>query len=125
MTEAQAAKLLIDDLPQQLNKAGASEKISALANRMILQVQSSPSLQAFLADFSITKTDKPDGSIKMQFDFYKLPKEIIPELEKLLSVDFFKNHRLLKYVKDGQARTGLEIEVTPRDLPGSPYDYAF
>ena len=66
-----------------------------------------------------------DGKIKVQLDFMKLPKEVIPDLERLLSVDYFKNHRLLKYVKNGQARTGLEIEVSPKDLPGTAYDYAF
>jgi len=125
MTEAQAARLLIEELPQQLKDAGADEKVSAVANRIALQVFSVPSLQSFLADYAVVSTGKPDGSVKVQLDFLKLPKEIIPELEKLLSVDHFKDHRLVKYIKNGQARTGLEIEVTPKELPGSPYDYAF
>lgn len=125
MTEAQAARFLIEELPQQLAKAGADEKVAALANRMALQIFSVPSLQAFLAGHSVIGTGRNDGSVKVQFDFLKLPKEIIPELEKLLSVDQFKDHRLVRYIKNGQARTGLEIEVTPKDLPGAPYDYAF
>lgn len=125
MTEAQAARFLIEELPQQLSKAGADEKVSAVANRMALQIFSVPSLQAFLADYAVVSSGRDDGSVKIQLDFLKLPKEIIPELEKLLSVDFYKDHRLVKYIKNGQARTGLEIEVTPKDLPGTPYDYAF
>jgi len=125
MTEAQAARLLIEELPQQLKNAGADEKVSAVANRMALQINSVPSLQSFLANYAVVGTNRSDGSVKIQMDFLKLPKEIIPELEKLLSVEFFKNHRLVKFVKDGQARTGLEIEVSPKDLPGTPYDYAF
>lgn len=125
MTEAQAARFLIEDLPNALKDAGANEKVSAVANRIALQIFSVPSLQSFLADYGVISTGKPDGSVKVQLDFLKLPKEIVPELEKLLSVDMFKNHRLLKYIKNGQARTGLEIEVTPKDLPGTPYDYAF
>lgn len=125
MTEAQAARFLIEDLPNALKDAGAGEKVSAVANRLALQLFSVPSLQSFLADYGVISTGKPDGSVKIQMDFLKLPKEIIPELEKLLSVEQFKDHRLVKYIKNGQARTGLEIEVVPKDLPGTPYDYAF
>jgi ribosomal protein S8 len=125
MTEAQAARFLIEELPQQLDKAGADEKMSAVANRIALQIFSVPSLQSFLADYAVVSTGRDDGSVKVQLDFLKLPKEIVPELEKLLSVDMFKDHKLVKYIKNGQARTGLEIEVTPKDLPGTSYDYAF
>jgi hypothetical protein len=61
----------------------------------------------------------------VQLDFLKLPKEIIPELEKLLSVDQFKHHRMVKYIKNGQARLGLEITIDPDDLPGDAYSYTF
>jgi len=143
MTEAQAARFLIEELPARIRRAvgedhtddmlhgapadkeGSKEKISAVANRIALQIFSVPSLQSFLADYAVVSTGRPDGSIKIQLDFLKLPKEIIPELEKLLSVEQFKDHKLVKYIKNGQARTGLEIEVTPKNLPGSPYDYAF
>lgn len=125
MTEAQAARFLIEELPAKISASGADEKVSAVANRIALQVFSVPSLQAFLADYAVINTGKPNGAVLIQLDFLKLPKEIIPELEKLLSVDMFKDHRLVKYIKNGQARTGLEIEVVPKDLPGSPYDYAF
>ena len=126
MTEAQAARLLIEDVPNQLKNAGAAEKVSAVTNRMALLINSVPSLQSFLADFGVYKDEKKnDGSVIVQLDFLKLPKEIIPELEKLLSVDQYKEHRLVKYIKNGQGRTGLEIEVTPSDLPGTAYDYSF
>jgi hypothetical protein len=155
MTETQAARFLIDELPAQIdrvlleqeredtmihgkaadglptadglpaNREGAREKISAVANRIALQIFSVPSLQSFLANYGVFKTDRNDGSVRIELDFLKLPKEIIPELEKLLSVDQFKDHKLVKYIKDGTARTGLVIEVTPKNLPGAPYDYAF
>lgn len=125
MTAEQAARHLIEHLPQQLKDAGADEKVSAVVNRMALQIHSSPSLQAFLNDSAVYSTGKPDGSIKVQFDFMKLPKEIIPDLERLLSTDQFRDHKLTKFIKNGQARTGLEITVVPKELPGTPYDYAF
>lgn len=121
MNEAQAAQFLIERVPSdKLDK-----KISVLATRMMLQVFSVPALMAYLADASVIPTGDPDGKVKIQLDFIKLPKEILPELEKLLSTDYFKDHRLLKYIKNGQARTGLEIEVTPKDLPGTAYDYSY
>jgi len=92
---------------------------------MFLQIFSVPSLQAHLVNGAVLPTGAEDGTVKIQLDFLKLPKEVLPDLERLLSTDYFKNHRLVKFIKDGQARTGLEIEVTPKELPGDPYDYAF
>ena len=121
-----AARLLIEDVPNQLKDVGADPKVSAVANRMAMLINSVPSLQSFLADFGVYSDDKnKDGSVRVQMDFLKLPKEIIPELEKLLSVDQYKAHRIVKYIKNGQARTGLEIEINPKDLPGEAYDYSF
>jgi len=111
--------------PEQPPKDQIDKKVTVLATRMMLQIFSVPSLMAYLADAAVVPTGKPDKSIKIQLDFIKLPKEILPELEKLLSTDYFKDHKLLKYIKNGQARTGLEIEVTPKDLPGTAYDYAY
>lgn len=125
MTAARAAQFLIEELPALFHKAGADEKITAIGNRIALQVNSVPSLQAFLSDFSVISTGKQDGSVKVQLDFYKLPKEIIPEMAKLLSLDQFTKHRIVKYVKNGQARTGVEIEISPKDIPGDPYDYSY
>ena len=122
MNEAQAAKFLIEDLPRATAKV--DKKVGVLAIRMLLQIMSVPSLLSNLVDFAVMGNQE-DRKVRLQLDFLKLPKEIIPELEKLLSVDYFKDHRLLRYVKNGQARTGLEIEVTPRDLPGDAYDYSF
>jgi len=92
---------------------------------MLLQIFSVPSLLSHLADFAIVVSGDGEGKVKLQFDFLRLPKEIIPELEKLLSTSYFKDHRLVKFVKHSQARTGLEIEVTAKDLPGEEYDYAY
>jgi len=114
--------------PALSNTGGPDEidsRMSVLANRIFLQIFSVPSLQAYLADAAVIPTGAEDGSVKIQLDFMKLPKEVLPDLERLLSTDYFKNHKLVKYIKNGQARTGLEIEVTPKELPGDPYDYAF
>ena len=151
MTEAQAARFLIEDLSMALGAAedymthgtpggsgsktknsmgradrnAAHTKLSVLSTRILLQVFSVPSLMAYLADAAVVPTGKPDGSVKVQLDFLKLPKEILPDLERLLSTDYFKDHKLMKYIKNGQARTGLEIEVAPKELPGTAYDYAY
>jgi hypothetical protein len=122
MNEASLARLLIEDLPKKVDKV--DRKVGVLATRMLLQIQSVPSLLAHLVDFNVGEPDQ-EGRVKIQLDFLKLPKEILPELEKLLSTDYFEDHRLLKYVKNGQARTGLEIQVKPKDLAGKNYDYAY
>lgn len=121
MTREQAVQFLIEQVPTDK----IDKKVAVLANRIFLQIFSVPSLQAYLADAAIIPTGAEDGTVKIQLDFLKLPKEVLPDLERLLSTDYFENHRLVKYIKDGQARTGLEIEVTPKELPGDPYDYAF
>ena len=121
VTTAQVVQFLIENVTSDK----IDPKVSVLANRMFLQIFSVPSLQANLVNTAIFPTGAEDGTAKIQFDFLKLPKEVLPDLERLLSTDFFEKHRLVKYVKDGQARTGLEIEVTPKELPGDAYDYAF
>jgi len=123
VTEATLARLLIEQIPSTTTKI--DKKIGVVATRMLLSIFSVPSLLSNLVDFAIVANGDGDGKVRIQMDFLKLPKEIIPELEKLLSVDYFKNHRLLKYTKNGQARTGLEIELTPKDLPGDAFDYSF
>ena len=99
-------------------------KAEVLANRLFLKIYSVPSLQSFLADASVS-TEEPGGKVRIELDFLKLPKEILPELEKLLSLDWFKDAKLLQYIKNGQGRTGIRIEVDPRNLPGDAMDYAF
>lgn len=121
MTRKQAVQFLIERV--QTDKI--DPKIGVLANRMFLQIFSVPSLQAAFSDASITPQNDSGGKVRIQLDFLKLPKEVMPDLERLISTDYFKDHRLVKYIKNGQARTGVEIEVTPKDLPGDPFDYAF
>ncbi len=121
MTRTQAIQFLVEQMPV----GKMDNKIGVLANRMFLQIFSVPSLQSNLADASVLPTGDADGKVKIQLAFMKLPREVIPDVERLLSVNYFKNHRLVKFCKDGQARTGFEIEVTPKDLPGDAYDYSF
>lgn len=112
----QQAKLLIE-------KTGSGDpKVSTVATRMLLQVFSVPSLQAYLSDFAMVPLD--NGSYQLQFDFMRLPEDALAPLQRLLSVDYFKDHRFVKFLKNGQARTGLAINVNPDDIPGTAYDYA-
>jgi hypothetical protein len=123
VTETSLARLLIEEVPQKTAKV--DKKIGVVATRMLLAIFSVPSLLSNLVDFAIIANGEGDGKVRIQLDFLRLPKEIIPELEKLMSVDYFKDHKLLRYVKNGQARTGLEIELTPKDIPGDKFDYAY
>jgi len=124
MTVEKKTWFLLEDLPQKLRKIEANEKVAAIANRLALLIFNVPSLQSFLIDSSIILGN--EHVVKLQFDFLKLPKEVLGDIERLLCLNQFKDYRFLKYIKNGQARTGLEIEIDPqKDLPGTAYDYAF
>lgn len=98
-------------------------KIEALITRMLLMIMAQPSLLSSLVRYALRQ--EPDGDTCIQFEFYKLPKEIFPQLNRLLSLDYFKKSRLVSYVRDGQSRTGLEITVGKDDLPGPAEEWAF
>lgn len=120
MHAQQIAQRLVEDAA---NTQQVDPKVRTVCDRILLQIASAPSLQCFLNNFTVV----PDGHnrVKIQLDFLKLPKEVIPDLERLISADWFKDHQLLKYTKDSHARTGLELTLDIKDLPGSAYDYAF
>lgn len=118
MTAEKQAKLLIE----KTQGVGVSQKVSTVATRMLLQIFSVPSLQAYMSDFGIVET--PEGKVQFQFDFLRLPEEILPQLERLLSVDWFDSFLFKKYVKDGAAHTGLVVQFAPDNIPGDAYDYA-
>lgn len=101
-----------------------NKKVQVYLNRLLLRIFSIPALMNFLVDVRpIADQEKGDGAIKIQLDFMRLPEEIRPELERLLAAP--KDAKFLRYVKDGEARTGVEISITPKDLEGDAYDYAF
>lgn len=104
-------------------EADLDKKVKVLIDRMTLQITSVTPLLAHWVDTSNTPAE--NGKVKIQFGFLKLPEEVLPQLKRLLSVDYFDNYRLVKYIKNGQAMTGLEIVVHPDDLPGEAYDYAY
>jgi ribosomal protein S8 len=123
MNNEQLAKVLLEDVPNKTE--GVDDKIGVLATRILMQIQSVPSLLSYLTDFNLQTKDDDKNNVKIQLEFLHLPKEVIPELEKLLSVNFYKKYRLVSYFKKGQAMTGLEISVSASDLPGKKMDYAF
>ena len=125
MTATLNVRWLLEELPYQLQKSGASEKVGAIANRLALQIFSVPSLQAQLKDFSVRKDESDSDAVEIQMDFFRLPKEVIPDLERLLSVHEFEDYNLLKYTVNGQAHTGVKLKIKPKKLPGDRYDYAF
>jgi hypothetical protein len=102
-----------------------NKKVNVFLNRLLLRIYSVPSLMTYLADVMPVKNPESDqeGAVNIQLDFLRLPDEIIPQLERLIAAP----HKLkwFKYVKDGSARTGVEVPVAPEDLEGSAYDYAY
>lgn len=105
--------------------AKLNKKITVFLNRLLLRIFSVPSLMTYLADVMPIRDPESDeeGAVRIQLDFLRLPDEIIPQLERLIA----SPHKLkwFKYVKDGSARTGVEVPIAPDDLEGADYDYSF
>jgi hypothetical protein len=100
------------------------KKVSVYLNRLLLRIFSVPSLMNFLVDARpVEDSEAGEGAVKIQLDFLRLPEEIRPELRRLLAAP--DEPKFFRYVKDGSARTGVEIVVKPEDIEGSSYDYAF
>lgn len=119
MTEADFARVLIE----QGGNAKVDPKIRVVMNRLMMQIGMTPSLQAYTVDAGIVPSE--DGTVSIQFEFLRLPEEVLPQVEKLLSANFFKDFRWTRYIKNGQARMGLELKVQADSLPGNAYDYAY
>jgi hypothetical protein len=120
VTEKRLAKILVEG-PESSN---LNKKVQVFLNRLLLRIFSVPALMNFLVDVRpIPDEEAGEGAVKIQLDFMRLPEEIRPELERLVAAP--DSARFLKYVKDGEARTGVEISISPKDLEGSAYDYAF
>jgi hypothetical protein len=102
-----------------------NKKVSVFLNRLLLRIFSVPSLMTYLADVMPVKDPEADeeGAVRIQLDFLRLPDEIIPQLERLIASP--QPLKWFKYVKDGSARTGVEVPVAPDDLEGADYDYSF
>lgn len=117
MREKQLARILVEDV-SKINK-----KVGVYINRLLLRIFSVPALQAYLSNVNLVHDDE-DGNkpVTIQLDFQRLPEEVLPQMLKLIAAP--RQPRLLKYVKDGAARTGVEIEVKPEDFGGEEYDYA-
>lgn len=100
------------------------KKIAVYLNRLALRLFSVPSLQTFWKDTVLySDTGAEDGRCKIQLVFHRLPDEAHPMLVKLLAAPH--NPKFTRFVDKGQARTGVEIEVSPDDFGGEEYDYAF
>ena len=69
------------------------------------------------------ETKAPADGVIVQLSFRRLPQEVLTPLIRLIASP--REPKLFRFVKDGQARTGVQIEVRPEDFPGEEYDYAF
>ncbi len=100
------------------------KKIAVFLNRLILRIFSVPSLMAFLKDVVLFTDDQAtNGQCKIQLVFHRLPEEAHPQLVKLICAP--RDPSFSRFVDQGQARTGVEMEVEPDDFGGEEYDYAF
>lgn len=137
MNCARLAKILIEglDVPEKeevssepggrkrVDKGQIDKKVAVYLNRLLLRIFSMPALMSFLADVALFQDDqsKNDGCT-IQLDFLRLPEEVYPQLITLCAAP--RPPKMLKYVKSGSARTGVQLEVRPDDFPGSEYSYS-
>lgn len=117
MTAKRLTQLLVEETGR------VDPRIRVLLNRALLQIHNAPSLEAFLVDATVV--GRADGSAVLQFDFLRLPREVISEVERLLSARAFRKKRWSRFIRDGQAHLGLELLAHPDDLPDDAYAYAY
>ena len=114
------ARILIEDASP--DKVGA--KTSVFINRLMMRLFTVPSVLQALSDVGVVPCDEENGANKttVQLDFQKLPEEALPVVVNLIASP--SKLRMLKYVKNGQARNGFEFDLNEDDLPGDEYDVA-
>lgn len=119
MNEATLAKILIE----QGGDPALNKKVAVFFNRLMLRIFEVPSLMGYLASVATVPDEKKgDGAVKIQLDFLRLPEEVLSQVQRLLAAPH--KPEMYRYVKDGQARLGMELSVSPKDLKGEDYDYA-
>ena len=118
MTSAALAKLLIERVNPKVDP-----RVATLLNRALLAIHTQQSLTAFLRDSGIVV--RPDGTHVVQLVFNRLPQEVIPSVERLLSASAYDSFRWSQFLLNGQAVMGLELEMDPANLPSGLIDYAF
>lgn len=67
--------------------------------------------------------DDDDSPVLIQLAFRRLPQEVLAPLLRLIAAP--REPKLYRYIHNGQAMTGVEIEVKPSDFPGDDFDYSF
>lgn len=145
MNARELAEVLID----KVGDANLDKKITVYVDRLILRLQSQPALMSSLADVTVYKPgiedttndtvedgkfnedeqqsdlpqpEVPEGGVILQLSFRRLPHEVIAPLLRLIAAP--RAPKLFRFIKGGQARTGIQIELLPDDFPGDEYDYA-
>lgn len=98
-----------------------NKKVVVFLNRLLLRIFSVPSLMSYLHDVSVLHTGEKDR-YKIQLVFCRLPDDIHPQMLRLFSAP--RDPKLYRFVRDGLARTGVELEVSPEDFGGEDFDYA-
>lgn len=109
--------------PGNGEKPTVDKKITVFLNRLLLRIFSVPALMSYLNDVAIFSDGQAkDGESVIQLVFQRLPDEVYPQMLRLISAP--RDPKLVKFVDQGQARTGVELKVKPEDFGGEDYDYA-
>ncbi len=112
------AGFLVESVPDHT----IDKRVKVYCNRLMLRMFSQPSLMSFLSDASIYKPDPNGDKVVMEMDFMRLPEEVIEPMIRLIAAP--RTPKLFAFEKNGAARTGVKIDLEPKDFPGDYLDYA-
>ena len=99
-------------------------KTSVFINRLMMRMFSVPSILSSLSDVGIVAEENAQGGgqTTIQLDFQRLPEEAITVVINLISSPV--PMKMMKYVKNGQARNGFEFKLSENDIPCDDYEVA-
>lgn len=122
MNARELSQILVEDTGPHL----LGPKASAFANRLLLRINSIPALQAALTDIAsyLKQPETEEETLVIELGFKRLPKEIMPEVLRLIAAPKSENVQVVHYVQNEAAHTGFIVSIKTSELAGNAFAYA-